>query len=209
MASGAKTAVVGIGALFIGALVGGVVGAAFGRPVLDGLSGGEAPSTVGAAETGAGVAARPGGPADGAELLRALGALTEEVRGMRTDLEARSGERTAPGGGTPELERLAELLDVLATNLKNSARPGTAPGYQGAPLLLPPGEPHRNRLADLGDLPEDERGKANRFLTYQQVLDRFGAPDHVTRDGIWLYVDPLSDVEIQFHFKDGLVTNVY
>lgn len=195
-----KTAIA-IGALLVGGVVGGVIGSALvTRDAGTGASAGVAHPRAGTE------------PEDTAT-LEALQTLTDEVRGLRADLAQRAGgpvaERTTPEGGTPELERLAELLDVLATNLKTRPRAGTSPGFQGTPLLVPQGAPRRDRLADVADLPEEERSRAHRFLTYQQVLDRFGAPDHVTGDGIWVYNDPLTRVEVHFHFQDGLVTNVY
>ena len=212
MASGTKTAGIAIGALFIGALVGGVLGTALGRPVIDSLTGASAPVQSPPPGGRAEGAARPGSlgaGGDGAASLLALGDLTAEVRGMREDLNDEPSRRTSPEGGTPELERLAELLDLLASNLKNSPRAGTSPGYQGAPLVTRAGEPNRNRLADLADTPEEERSAPIRFLTYQQVLDRFGTPDQVSNEGVWMFEDPLSRVELYFFFKDGLLMNVY
>ena len=209
MASGTKLAVVGIGALFIGALVGGVIGASFATPVITARPA----EATGARPVTPGAAAQTGLPSD-ARLLLALDDLATEVGGLREAFEQRASTpastRTSPGGGTPELERLAELLEVLATSLKTLPRAGTGPGFQGAPLVVPRGEPRRDRLADVAELPQEDRSRDLRFLTYQQVLDRFGHPDEVTQNGVWLYFDPDTEkISLEFRFHDGLVTNVY
>ena len=214
MASGAKTVVVGIGALAVGGLLGGVIGAFLGlrlagpAPEAWPLIPSQAEDPTVAPRGRDGQAARPDDSEAG--LLRAIDELTAEVRGLRAAFEQPTSARTSPEGGTPELERLAELLEVLTTSLKTQPRAGTGPGYQGSPLVVPRGEPRRDRIADVAELPQEARSRDLRFLTYQQVLDRFGHPDEVTQNGVWLYFDPATEkISVEFRFVNGLVTNVY
>jgi len=213
---------VGIGALFAGAVLGAVLGVRLGprfggpagargpgAPGAEGAAGADGATSADAATPEGPAAARPQ-PADaGSALVRALGELTGEVHQLREELRTRPAGRSPVDGGSEEQDRLVHLLDVLTSNLETATRTGTGPGYHGSPLLLPTGEALRNRLADEADLSEQERSRNNRFLTYQQVLDRYGPPDQVSDAGIWIYKDPLTGVELNFHFKDGLVTNVY
>ena len=192
---------IGIAALFLGGLAGGVLGAALFR---------SAPAEPRSATPAAAPAA---GPAVGDDALAlAIRDLRLEIRDLRAALtEPRPDSARTPAGAAPagpDQERLVAALEALARALSPGARPGSTGTGRSAPLIVPRGPPRHDLLRDVRAMDEEQRGRTYRFLTYQEVLDRFGRPDQVYRGGQWMYEDPDSGDEITFYFEDGLLLNI-
>jgi hypothetical protein len=188
------------GALFLGGLFGGVLGSALFR----------AP-----AAPASGASPGDGAPRSDEGLRAAIEALTVEVRRANVvapvddDLRAPvDGEGTAPaveqdfGAVVAALDRLTQAL--------GQARGGVAGGGIGiSPLVVPGPGSRKDALARLVGRSPDELGLEYRFMTYQQVLDRFGRPDSVSADS-WHYElgDP-EQTDFTFQFVDGYLMNLW
>jgi len=188
--------------LFLGGVVGGVLGSALlGR---------------GAAQP-APITAVPGtGPAIvDTELARALQELSDEVRRMRSTSPAPdAGERrpVTEEGEAPALdeERIVTALERLTLALQ-AAQGRAAPGGIGiTPLVLPAPGSRQGALLELVGRDWEENSKEYRFWTFQQVLDRFGRPDEVSDDR-WLYRIETREGEefFSFQFSQGYLMNIY
>jgi len=196
----------GTGALFLGGLLGGIVGAwMVSRSV---------PVGGGAAQAS---------PGESAELARVLRELVDEVARLgRAEPLVRGSER-APAirepGGAPladadAAERVVAALDRLTEALASApARAATGAGGGNAPLVMPPAGSRKDALAALVGREWDELSREHRFWTFQQVLDRFGPPHEVTTGGQWLYYYPDAKSpnahHFTFHFSDGYLANIY
>jgi hypothetical protein len=189
------------GALFLGGLFGGVLGSALFR----------AP-----AAPASGASPGDGAPRSDEGLRAAIEALTVEVRRANVvapvddDLRAPvDGEGTVPAG-EQDFGAVVAALDRL-TQALGQARGGVAGGGIGISPLVVPGPGSRgDALARLVGRSAEELAVEHRFLTYQQVLDRFGRPDEVS-NGSWLYRTGSGDQRevFTFQFVDGYLMNIW
>jgi hypothetical protein len=197
------TVVIGIAALFAGGLLGGLIGATWRA---------EPPPAAGNATPRAAVPAGEVSGTGDATLKVALAGLTREVRRLREALDGRSGEeRTSvePAASGEVDERLVSALESLARALSSGRRPGSGASRPAAPLIVPVAPPRRDLLRGLAARESEERSHDHRFLTYQEVLDRFGKPDYVWAGGRWVYEDPDTGENLEFKFEDGLLIAIY
>lgn len=136
--------------------------------------------------------------------------LTREVRTLHESLTTRLAEPTrspALASAMPDVDRLVAALEAFAKNANASPATASTSG-RNAPALILPTRPRDERL--LRELVQTEyvvRSRQYRFLTYQQVLDRFGRPDEVQSDGSWYY-DLSESGELNFKFFDGMLVNI-
>ena len=191
----------GLGALFVGGLLGGALASLFLRP--------DAPVPLAGLEPAA--AAR-----DDSAIVRALEVLTEEVRHLQVRRETSAPADRAPVGPTHPAN--GGSVDLLAAIDRLSQALARAPArIAGAsekpPLVAPAGSGYRQSLANAMEGRDcEELSRELRFLTYQQVLERFGAPDEARNDGSFGYVVQGAggeEVEVTFKFVDGYLFNVY
>jgi len=192
----------GVGALFVGGLLGGLLGSAL-------FSRDATPGPVGSASERVVVASDP-------QLREAIEALTRELRraGVATPAD---GERRAPANGegtAPAAQQdfgaVIASLDRL-TQALGQARGGAGGGGIGiSPLVLPSAGSRADALAGLAGRSAEDLSREYRFLTYQQVLDRFGRPDEVSANS-WLYRFGSGEAlqVFTFKFSDGYLTNLY
>lgn len=194
-------AALGLGALFVGGLLGGLLGTVF-------FARGSVPEGAGATGERVEVQSDP-------RLLAAIEELTRELRVRAADAPAAGGgarEAVRAGENAPagDFGALAAALDRLTQALEQ-ARGGAAGGGIGiTPLVVPRGGARTEALARLAGRSAEDLAGELRFLTYQQVLDRFGAPTNVTADG-WYYTLGAGDaaVTFTFQFRDGFLINVW
>jgi hypothetical protein len=101
-------------------------------------------------------------------------------------------------------------LDRL-TQALGQARGGVAGGGIGiSPLVVPPPGSRKDALARMVGLTTEELALEHRFLTYQQVLDRFGRPDAVSADSWFYQLGSGPDLkDFTFKFTDGYLMNIY
>lgn len=192
----------GTGALFLGGLLGGLLGSALftsrgAAPVPDG--GGSERVVV----------------AHDAELRAAIEALTQELRVREVPIASNGSERAIVGGdGAPapaDFGELAAAMDRLADAIARSPAASGGGGIGLTPLALPPPGNRPDRLRALLAMDDEEASRQFRLWTYQQVLDHFGRPDSVREGGIWTYVltDPGDRNEFNFRFMDGFLSGIY
>ena len=191
----------GLVTLFLGGVVGGVLGSALiGRAA---VQPGPAAATPLTAPTGA-----------DPELVQAIEQLVDEVRRARNaPVEVGASERRPVGGASPpalDEDRVVAALDRLTLALQAAQGRATPGGIGITPLVLPPPGSHRGALEALIGRDWEEISREYRFWTFQQVLDRFGRPDEVSDDR-WLYFVPHGDDEeiYTFQFSQGYLMNIY
>jgi hypothetical protein len=190
----------GLVTLFLGGVVGGVLGSALiARP---------APSQ-GAATPGTG----PQG--SDAALVGAIGELVDEVRRIR-NAPAPTGEpserRPVEDGSAPDLDedRVVAALDRLTQALQASQGRVSGGGVGITPLVLPAPGSRLAALEALAGRDWEENSREYRFWTFQQVLDRFGRPDEVSDDR-WIYFlrSGGDETVFTFQFSQGFLMNIY
>ena len=143
-------------------------------------------------------------------LRDALTDLTHEVRALHESLTTRMAEPTrspALASSTLDLERLVAALESFARVASESPPTSGATGRSAAPLILPTRPRDQGRLLELAQTDFETRSRQHRFLTYQQVLDRFGQPDDVYENGLWRYELPDSN-SLLFRFFDGMLIRI-
>lgn len=192
----------GTGALFVGGLLGGLLG------------------SVLFAERGERVASEPAGRVvveRDAELVEALQALTRELQVREAPRERPSEpslrEAVQDDGAAPvpaDYGDLVAAMDRLANALVRSPAAGGG-GIGLSPLALPPPGSREDRLRMLLPLDDTEASKQFRLWTYQQVLDHFGRPFAIHEGGRWIYVldVPGGTREFTFQFMDGFLSAIY
>jgi hypothetical protein len=193
----------GLAALFLGGLTGGVLGS-----MLLGKARAErAPQTA---------SPDPANEATERELARAIEELALRIRALgepSTDDNPLSDRQPVSDPTTDDAsaeERLAAALDRLSTALE-LAQGRAAPGGIGiTPLVLPPMGSKLAALEALAGRDWEEVSREYRFWTFQQVLDRFGRPDRIEQDR-WIYELDLGDgvKAFSFQFSQGYLTNIY
>jgi hypothetical protein len=194
-------AALGTGALFVGGLLGGLLGSAL---------------FVGRGERAASEGLERVLVERDPELVEALRALTRELQvreaapasepvgdgraPVRDDALPPSAE---PGDLATAMERLARALEQRP--------PGGGGGIGLTPLTLPPPGHRADRLRALLSMDDEEASRQFRLWTYQQVLDHFGRPDSIREGGMWLYelVDAGDRSEFAFRFTDGFLAGIY
>lgn len=191
----------GAGALFLGGLIGGWIGSAMFR-----------------APTAPASAASPGdgAPRSDDALRAAIEALTAEMRRASLVTPVDDGLREpvngegAPPAAAQDFGAVVAALDRL-TQALGQARGGVAGGGIGiSPLVVPGPGSRKDALARLVGRSAEELALEHRFLTYQQVLDRFGRPDEVSADS-WSYrLDSGAESnDFTFVFVDGYLMNIW
>jgi len=192
----------GTGALFVGGLLGGLLGSA--------LFGGRGAATAG------GTPERVAVERDG-ELVEALRALTRELQVREVPGERASEpslrEAVRDDGAAPvpaDYGDLVAAMERLAVALARTPPPGGG-GIGLTPLTLPAPGHRASSLRTLLTMDDEEASKLYRLWSYQQVLDHFGRPDAVREGGLWLYElrDSDSRKEFSFRFTDGFLAGIY
>ncbi len=152
------------------------------------------------------IASAPQDPA----LRVALDELTREIRALHESLGNRLESPTrqaAPTSAPVDLDRLTAAFDRLATSSGALGAPASG-AARYAPLIGTDRPPNLPRLRELQQVDSDVRSRTHRFLTYQQVLDQFGAPDEIYENGKWYY-DLAESGGLEFQFFDGMLIHVY
>jgi hypothetical protein len=202
MESRPLVALLGLGVLFLGGLTGGLLGTA----LLGKTPSERTPE-----------AARPDAASDGSErdLARAIDELAQRVRALgETPAEQPRDDRqpvAEPDATDGSAEnRLSAALDRLSTALELAQGRASPGGIGITPLALPPPGSKLGALDTLAGRGWEEISREYRFLTFQQVLDRFGRPDRVENDS-WIYLLQNGDGEKSFTFKfsQGYLMNIY
>jgi hypothetical protein len=156
------------------------------------------------------------------EFHELLGTLVQEVRDLRETLMTRESvpeRRQVPetkNEPAPALDELTVQLERLVKQLESAAlRPG-AVHTPRIPLQVPPGGVGFESppwAPDFGDRESREAWRCQvardfRFLTYQEVLSRYGNPDYVSyNEGhlYWRYENEETEQDFEFAFVDGFV----
>lgn len=194
------------GALILGAVLGGFVGA-----LIVPLAGGDRARQVSAPAIPA-----ASGETD-VELAEAIRALAEEVRtlGMaRPERPASARVSASPEDDASDPTTNTELiaaLDRLSAALQSA--PGRSlPGGIGLSSISMPAR-GKNVPALLALMPRDpeEVSREHRFWSVQRTLDHYGPPDEVDGNGNWLYELEYEDgtAGITFIFRDGYLLNIW
>ena len=190
----------GTAALFVGGLLGGLLGSAL-------FASRSTPTG------GVGVAERVLTTTD-ESLSAAIEALTRELRVRDVPAVVDGGEREvvrADGTTAPtDFGEVVAAMDRLTRALERSPAGGATGGVGVTPLVLPGPGNRPDQLAQLVGRDWQELSREYRLWTYQQVLDRFGRPDEIS-SGAWLYrlVQGGQGHTFTFNFQDGYLTNVY
>jgi hypothetical protein len=152
------------------------------------------------------------GAAQDPALRIAVEELTREVRALHESLGNRLEAPTREVASTNapvDLDRLVAAIETLSTS------PGVLSGATGsaarhaAPLVGTDRPRNVPRLRELlQEIDVEARSRKHRFLTYQQVLDQFGAPDNVYENGTWHY-DLAEAGALEFQFFDGMLIQIF
>jgi hypothetical protein len=161
------------------------------------------------------------------EVSESMARLSAEVRALAERLERAPAassptlvrEATASGAGVRADDEILVMLRRLT-----AAQAATSAGslHNPGPLELPPPMTPQKRsaiklqlksLGDSRDAREAELTRSHQFMTFQQILDRYGRPDDMTSAAgslVWTYVlskggDEEGDTQVWFTFVDGIV----
>lgn len=195
MANSSTLVAAGIGLVF--GLAGGAVGTLLRGPPRDAAIDTSRPSASAAQD-----------PA----LRVAIEELTREVRALHETLGNRLEAPTREVASTSapvDLDRLAAAIERLTTSSGALSGATGSTARHAAPLVGTDRPRNAPRLRELlQDADYEVRSRKHRFLTYQQVLDQFGAPDDIFENGKWYY-DLAEGGALEFQFYDGMLTHIY
>jgi hypothetical protein len=178
---------------------------------LAGLVGGALAATL--------IAPRPAAPEAGGEraLERTLAALDESVRRigeqLGRELPRAPASPAQPLAGTaappPDLAPLIASVEELAQAVR--AQAGRSPAL-GAPLLtVPMTAPPPDRILAVVHGETAELLSRHLFWSYQQLLDTYGSPTHISIDGgyvTWQY-ESTDGHYVGFRLFDGMVMDLW
>lgn len=168
-----------------------------------------------------------GGHVDNAELVTAMRALTEQLQ----QFGARQGIATAapvvitnrqdaaaiPAPAKTGEARIVELLERISAALATGSGPVRSGGAAPPRITVPPlGDAQRRELLGTYAANSVDTDAASRdffFMSYQNILDRFGRPDRISEwhgGQQWSYIIKNDEREDEFYFRflEGFVVSI-
>lgn len=149
-----------------------------------------------------------------ADLIAALNRVSDETRNLRLQMTELSREMRTIAGPAARRAISAEgdaFEDSAGTPRVESPRPSGAALREK--VSQPPDPERRKRFDDLAGQSQEQqsnRARSHWFLTYAEVMDRYGAPDWVSQDenGSVSIGYTLRAGTARITFRDGLVVGI-